>query len=56
MNNGNQNIIYSPIFDYVSLNQAPVLNKADIVYFQKQTIKHIMTHNMLKYHYKDIDN
>ncbi len=32
------------------------LNDTDIRYFQKQTIKYIMTHNMLKHHYKDIDN
>ena len=31
------------------------LNNADIDYFRKQTIKHIMTQNMLKYHYEKIN-
>ena len=64
MNITKQHIVYSPIFGQVPLRPGLVvhgvvqngdgLNEVDITYFRKQTIKYMITHNMLKYHYAEI--
>ena len=49
MNLQNPNVVYSPIF-----NDPNDLVLDDIIYFRKQTIKYMITHNILKYHYNVI--